>query len=53
MNNLQKKTLPAVPDNKGFGRHFINEQESELPPAVLDQIKWVKRETETNKKEKQ
>jgi len=51
MNNLKNKT---VPDNKGFGRHSsLKKQESELPPAVLDQIKWVKRETETNKKEKQ
>jgi len=53
MKTLKKKTLPDVPDNKGFGRHFVNEQESKLPPAVLDQIKWVKRETKTNKKEKQ
>jgi hypothetical protein len=47
MNNLQKKTIT---DNKGFGRHFaFDKQQSELPPAVLDQINWVKRETDANK----
>jgi len=48
MKNSQQKT---VPDNKGFGRHFISNKQSELPPAVLDQINWVKRETDANKKE--
>ena len=42
----------SVPDNKGFGRHSaFDDQQSELPPAVLDQINWVKRETDSNKKE--
>jgi lactam utilization protein B len=51
MKNLQKKTLPSMPDNKRFGRHSLNKQESELPPDVLNQINWIKKEIETNKKE--
>ena len=42
----------VIPDNKSFGRHSaFDKQQSELPPAVLDQINWVKRETDSNKKE--
>ena len=49
----KKGTLPGVPDNKGFGRHFNfnpqNTSRQELPPAVQDQMDWVKRETDASR----
>ena len=49
----KKGTLPGVPDNKGFGRHFNfnpqNTSRKELPPAVRDQMDWVRRETDANR----
>jgi len=47
-----KGTLPGVPDNKAFGRHldyFQNNKKKELPPAVQEQMDWVRRETDANK----
>lgn len=48
-----KGTLPGVPDNKAFGRHldfnFQNNRKNELPPAVRDQMDWVRRETDANR----
>lgn len=50
-----KGTLPGVPDNKAFGRHqnvdVPNNTKKGLPPAVQDQMDWVRRETGANKDE--